>query len=288
MIELLANFFLIRRRITPVFLVATISFMGALVLPQSASAYHRTNRPEIESGLRDNDGGGWIVLYSKEISHAEEAKLSVCIAADVIVSAGSCTSTYFSNFAQESLQNLLQEASTKAPSIINQIRSELTLNKILGAVKASFNGSRVSLSIAGMEFQVGRSTYNRAECTDLFGRERCISTPNTYQPYIRFRVAASTSKQNSSFIKLRNRNWGRCLNLQSATQNGVQPNVWECVPHPDQEWKIEDVGNGFVKLRNRNWGRCLNLQSATQNGVQPNVWECVPHPDQEWKIENAS
>ena len=89
------------------------------------------------------------------------------------------------------------------------------------------------------------------------------------------------------FVKLRNRNWGRCLNLQSATQNGVQTNAWDCVSHPDQEWKIEDAGNGFVKLRNRNWGRCLNLQSATQNGVQTNAWDCVSHPDQEWKIENA-
>jgi hypothetical protein len=89
------------------------------------------------------------------------------------------------------------------------------------------------------------------------------------------------------FVKLRNRNWGRCLNLQSATQNGVKTNVWDCVSHPDQEWKIENAGNGFVKLRNRNWGRCLNLQSATQNGVKTNVWDCVSHPDQEWKIENA-
>ena len=88
-------------------------------------------------------------------------------------------------------------------------------------------------------------------------------------------------------VKLRNRNWGRCLNLQSATQNGVATNAWECVSHPDQEWKLEDAGNGFVKLRNKNWGRCLNLQSATQNGVTTNAWECVSHPDQEWKIESA-
>uniref|UniRef100_UPI00115C3D70 RICIN domain-containing protein n=1 Tax=Pseudanabaena sp. UWO311 TaxID=2487337 RepID=UPI00115C3D70 len=44
------------------------------------------------------------------------------------------------------------------------------------------------------------------------------------------------------FVKIKNRNWGKCLNLQSnATQNGGLPNVWDCVSHPDQEWKIEAV-----------------------------------------------
>jgi hypothetical protein len=91
------------------------------------------------------------------------------------------------------------------------------------------------------------------------------------------------------FVKFRNKNWGRCLNMQSTqNQNGGLPNVWECVSHPDQEWKIEDAGNGFVKLRNKNWNRCLNMQSTqNQNGGLPNVWECVSHPDQEWKIEDV-
>jgi hypothetical protein len=102
-------------------------------------------------------------------------------------------------------------------------------------------------------------------------------------------VASITIPNGRKFVKLRNKNWGRCLNMQSTqNQNGGLPNVWECVSHPDQEWKIEDAGNGFVKLRNKNWGRCLNMQSTqNQNGGLPNVWECVSHPDQEWKIEDA-
>ena len=95
----------------------------------------------------------------------------------------------------------------------------------------------------------------------------------------------NSGSQSSNTVKLRNKNWGRCLNLQSATQNGVTTNAWDCVSHPDQEWKIEEIGNGFVKIRNKNWGKCLNLQSATQNGVAVNSWECAAHPDQEWKIE---
>ena len=100
-------------------------------------------------------------------------------------------------------------------------------------------------------------------------------------------LASSSITPVGKLVKLRNKNWGRCLNLQNATQNGVAANAWDCVSHPDQEWKIEDAGNGFVKLRNKNWGRCLNLQNATKNGVTANAWECVSHPDQEWKIESA-
>jgi hypothetical protein len=167
-----------------------------MIFSESALAYHETNRPDIERGLRDNDGGNWIVIYSKELSQKEEAKLAVCIAADVTVSAGSCTNAYFSNFAKESLQKLLQETIEKAPAIVDQVRRDLTRDKILGAIKSSFNGKQVGLTIAGMEFQVGRATYNRAECLKVFGEEICTPTPNTYQPYIRFRVARTPSINN--------------------------------------------------------------------------------------------
>ncbi|WP_190303462.1 RICIN domain-containing protein, partial [Pseudanabaena sp. UWO311] len=55
-----------------------------------------------------------------------------------------------------------------------------------------------------------------------------------------FQLGQFAKAESSSFVKIKNRNWGKCLNLQSnATQNGGLPNVWDCVSHPDQEWKIE-------------------------------------------------
>lgn len=42
------------------------------------------------------------------------------------------------------------------------------------------------MSIAGKTIAIGKETYNRAECTKLlFGKKKCIPTPNTHQPYIR-------------------------------------------------------------------------------------------------------
>ncbi|MCI5136519.1 MAG: hypothetical protein D3920_15965 [Candidatus Electrothrix sp. AW2] len=89
-----------------------------------------------------------------------------------------------------------------------------------------------------------------------------------------------------NYSKIKNKAWGKCLNLQDhANKNGGLPNVWDCVTHPDQEWEIQNVGNGYVKIKNRAWGKCLNLQDrANKNGGLPNVWDCVTHPDQEWLI----
>ena len=183
-------------RFAPLFFLVGISLSGTLVFPQSASAYHKTNRPDIERGLRENDGGGWIVLYSKELSQEEETKLSAAIAADALGGSGGFTALYFEEFTRNSVLQVMSEARAKAPQIADTLQRELTVAKLSSAIKASFNGSRVELSIAGTTLQVGRATYNRAECTRIrFGKEDCLSTPNTYQPYIRFRVAASASNQ---------------------------------------------------------------------------------------------
>ncbi|HEY9907378.1 MAG TPA: hypothetical protein V6D18_07180 [Thermosynechococcaceae cyanobacterium] len=172
-------------KLTSLSLIAGVSFAGILGFSEKASAYHKTNRPEVEQSLAS---GGWTVIYSKEFSHAEYMKLAAAIAADVVVSKGGATSVYFEGFAVDSLQKVIQGAKAKAPKMADILRRELTVNKLLSAIRASFNGKQVRLSMAGTTLEVGRATYNRAECLKVFKREKCVSTPNTYQPYIRFRV----------------------------------------------------------------------------------------------------
>jgi hypothetical protein len=217
------------------FLLAFVLAIGGICLTdlsttsQPAYAEHKTNKWDVQRGLEN----GWIVMYSKEFSHAEYFKLSAAIAVDVVGGSGSVTSAYFQNFAYESRDKILKEIALKSPSIADQVVRELTLDKILSSIQASFNGRQVVLSIAGLEFQVGRATYNRSECsrikectaphiecshwwdTPLGTHEctgwaqngcdhwvdtgnRCVDTPNTYQPYIRFKVASSNSLSNSN------------------------------------------------------------------------------------------
>lgn len=175
-------------------LIAGVSLTGTLGFSEKASAYHKTNRPEVEQSLNT---GGWTVIYSKEFSHAEYIKLAAALAADVAVSKGGATSVYFEEFARGSLQQVISRATAKSPEMGNTLQRELTVSKLLSAVRASFNGKQIELSMAGVTLEIGRATYNRAECLRIPaptfknpGRklEKCAPTPNTYQPYIRFRA----------------------------------------------------------------------------------------------------
>lgn len=194
------------------FTLGSIIFTGIAINSESASAYHKTNKWEVRQSLED----GWIVIYSKEFSHAEYLKLSAAIAADVVGGSGSVTSAYFSDFASESVQGIGEEALRKAPDVADQIIRELTLKKVLSEIKASFKGGRVELSIAGMQFQIGHAAYNRAECinTVVFG-ERCTPTPNTHQPYIRFRIARS-SGSSAACVSVNSRSGWQHFNLPGS------------------------------------------------------------------------
>ena len=91
-------------------IMSIVTLKSAVSLPSEANAYHKTNKWE----RRANLGNGWVVFYSKEISHAEMLKIAAVIAADSTVSGGGATTAYFGNFASESLQKLLGEAKRKS------------------------------------------------------------------------------------------------------------------------------------------------------------------------------
>ncbi|MCX5965125.1 MAG: RICIN domain-containing protein, partial [Cyanobacteria bacterium] len=113
------------------------------------------------------------------------------------------------------------------------------------------NGS--SASVRSLESWIGSASQNK-NCAVAIAGGPIVSAVRNAVAAIDLGVPNSIpGSPSGSFVKLRNKNSGRCLNLQNATQNGVAANAWECVSHPDQEWKIEDAGNGFVKLRNKNW-----------------------------------
>ena len=97
-------------KLTSLSLIAGVSFAGISGFSEKASAYHKTNRPEVEQSLAS---GGWTVIYSKEFSHAEYMKLAAAIAADVVVSKGGATSVYFEGSAVDSLQKSFREQKQK-------------------------------------------------------------------------------------------------------------------------------------------------------------------------------
>lgn len=155
---------------------------------QPASAYHQTNKQEVRSSLESD---GWIVVYSKEFDHDEYMKFAASTATGTV-------KVWMLDFAKESLRQLITGTARKSRPISDQIQKNLTAESLVPALQQSFNGKQVELSPArGVRLQVGRATYNRAECARIPAPtwknprrtlEKCVSTPNTYQPYVRFRV----------------------------------------------------------------------------------------------------
>jgi hypothetical protein len=164
-------------------IISVITTTTVIALPNSASAYHKTNKWDRRANLEN----GWVVFYSKEIGHLEEAEIALAIIADSTVSYGGATTAYFSQFASDSLDQLLNEALQKSPQAFQALKNNLTLKKLLSSIRASFKGGEVRMNIAGLTLAVGKETYNRAECLKVFGKERCTDTPNTFQPYIRIK-----------------------------------------------------------------------------------------------------
>lgn len=174
--------------------ISTGTIIGLAAFPSEVSAYHVTNKRDIRESLED----GWIVVYSEEFSHAEYLRLAAAIGADAAGGYGGFTSAYFETFIQRSLQRVVNEAERNAPGIARELINNLSVDRLTSAIGASFDGRRIELSITGVRFQVGRATYNRQECLDtgIFGT-RCVDTPNTYQPYIRFQVPTNSQEPNN-------------------------------------------------------------------------------------------
>jgi hypothetical protein len=182
-------------------IVSTVTATSAISMPNDADAFHKTNKWDRRANLEN----GWVVFYSKEISHVEMLKIAAAIAADATVSGGGATTAYFGNFARESLAKLLSQAKSKSPQTFEVLKNNLTHSKLLSSIRSSFNGKEVGMKLAGLDIRVGRETYNRAECVPAIKEcahpsgwgipckkwittpEKCVSTPNTYEPYIRIR-----------------------------------------------------------------------------------------------------
>jgi hypothetical protein len=186
-----------------------------LILSGQAQAYHKTNKFERQAAHANSDGGGWTVIYGKEFTHNDYLALGAALAADIYGGYGSATSAYLKQYADQTRQQILSEITRRAPQLLPTLSNELSLMRLLSALKLSYdsNGRTIQIGSNGINIEVSYATYNRSECTERPGycaknaaglpfswkaagikcekyvptREACISTPNTYQPYIRFR-----------------------------------------------------------------------------------------------------
>ncbi|MBW4420959.1 MAG: hypothetical protein KME13_17265 [Myxacorys californica WJT36-NPBG1] len=139
---------------------------------------HDTDRPEVERALRQGD---WMVTFGKEFSHSEYLELAAAAATSVATENPSPLLAYLEGFAYESYNELTQKAAQYAPQITQYISVDRILSILAHIITT---GERHSLwNTDGIEAQMGVAVYHRGE---LVAGER-VSTPNTFQPYIRIK-----------------------------------------------------------------------------------------------------
>jgi len=139
---------------------------------------HKTNKWN-ERGDLEKDG--WTVVYLKEMDMKQYKDLGTAGVTDVFVGGGSQTLNFFINYAQESYTLLLTGISEKGSKTISDtVQKDFSPENLLSLLDKKGG----SLSISGIDLDVGIAEYSRAECNP-FG---CVPMIPSYQPYIRYKL----------------------------------------------------------------------------------------------------
>ena len=91
-----------------------------------------------------------------------------------------------------------------------------------------------------------------------------------------------------------NANSGKALDVsggESATDNGDNVHQWDYVGGTNQQWTVQDLGDGYYKLVASHSGKLLDVsggEGATQDGANVHQWDDVGGTNQQWAIEEVS
>lgn len=82
---------------------------------------------------------------------------------------------------------------------------------------------------------------------------------------------------------------GYCLGTQNGrTQNGTAAIIWPCNNNPDQQWIVEDRGDGTYRIRNLGSHTCLgNIGNTNQQENTLIIWSCNNNKDQVWTVQGV-
>jgi len=139
---------------------------------------HKTNKWDQRARLEQD---GWQVVYLKEVDLTEYGKIGTAVAADFSVAAGSATAAYWKGYVKQSFILLLDGVQEKASKDIKDKIEKSFSSEMLVSLLSKKGGT---LSISGIDLDVGIADYSRAECNP-FG---CIPSLPSYQPYVRFKL----------------------------------------------------------------------------------------------------
>jgi len=80
------------------------------------------------------------------------------------------------------------------------------------------------------------------------------------------------------------RHSGKCLDVSGAsTADGASVIQWTCSGGTNQQWSVQDAGNGYVRLVARHSGKCLDVGGAsTADRASVIQWTCTGATNQQW------
>ncbi len=78
--------------------------------------------------------------------------------------------------------------------------------------------------------------------------------------------------------------WKALSIARGSTANGAKAIQWPYSAEiQDQQWLVDDRGNGYFRLVNVRSGKCLGIpRASTARGVQAIQWSCNNSHDQQW------
>lgn len=83
------------------------------------------------------------------------------------------------------------------------------------------------------------------------------------------------------------RHSGRCIDVVSAsTADGAEIAQYGCHGGTNQQWRLQDAGDGYVRLVAQHSGKCLDVENgATADGARVLQWACHNGSNQQWQLQ---
>ena len=153
-----------------------------------------SNANEVRSNLARD---GWQVIYGKELDYVEYQKFTVATAASIASGDPQPVLLYLQTLLDEMRGAFLRSGSQEMRRLAQRLEAEMAN----GLNQAVVQGKPVVLRLPTMEVEIGVATYTHwKKVSGNYPKidkgkvsmgyiEQTIPLPNTFQPYVRFRVA---------------------------------------------------------------------------------------------------
>lgn len=122
----------------------------------------------------------------------------------------------------------------------------------------------------------------------VFNSNTSLSLP--YSLTVTIDASAGTVQRNSGEIyKIVNRNSNKLIDVNSnSTADGASIIQWSDHGGINQQWEINDLGNGYKKIISRSSGKLIEVKGwSTENGAKIDQWSDNGGTNQHWKFVDA-